>query len=91
MSLSNGVQTVANQSRDQGKTFCVLPELFCDLLEDDFHLNKSYPCTQKPKYKKSLFDLQRRRDYPDSMTGEARKVGCVCSTYEQIRFNFPMI
>ncbi|XP_017277619.1 PAS domain-containing serine/threonine-protein kinase [Kryptolebias marmoratus] len=69
MSLSTAVQTVAKlNTREQRRTFCALPESSRDLLEDDFNLNKSYPCTHKPKYKKSLFDLQRRRDYSDSMT-----------------------
>lgn len=72
MSLSTAVQTAANQSiKDQRKTFSELPELSCDLLEDDFHLNKSYPCTQKPKYQKRLIDLQRRYVYLESRTGKA--------------------
>ncbi|XP_037553131.1 PAS domain-containing serine/threonine-protein kinase-like [Nematolebias whitei] len=71
MSLSTAVQIMANQSiKDQRKTFSELPELSCDLLDEDFHLNKSYPCTQKPKYQKSLNDLQRRYVYFDSLIGE---------------------
>lgn len=78
MSLSTAVQTVANQSiSDPRKTFSELPELSCDLLDDDFHLNKSYPCTQKSKYHRSLIDLQRRYVYFDSLTGKAICFGCM--------------
>ncbi|KAF7222677.1 PAS domain-containing serine/threonine-protein kinase isoform X1 [Nothobranchius furzeri] len=74
MSLSPDVPTVSNQSMgDQGKTFCVLSELSCDPLEDDFDLNKSYPCTQRPKYKKSLFDL-RCRDCSGFLAGKCSDV-----------------
>ncbi|XP_044074602.1 PAS domain-containing serine/threonine-protein kinase [Siniperca chuatsi] len=70
MSLSTEAHFgVSQSSRDKGDTICVVPDLFSDLLEDDFDLNKSYPCTQRPLYKKSLLALQRRY-YPGSLTGE---------------------
>ncbi|XP_070701720.1 PAS domain-containing serine/threonine-protein kinase [Pempheris klunzingeri] len=55
-------------SRGKGDTICVVPDL-SDLQEDDFDLNKSYPCTRSPLYKKSLLALQRRY-HPDSLRGE---------------------
>ncbi|XP_070774896.1 PAS domain-containing serine/threonine-protein kinase [Enoplosus armatus] len=60
---------VSQRSRGKGDTICVVPELSSDLLADDFDLNKSYPCTRRPLYKKSLLALQRRY-YPGSLTGE---------------------
>ncbi|TWW73255.1 PAS domain-containing serine/threonine-protein kinase isoform X1 [Takifugu flavidus] len=50
---------------NRGDTICVVPDLSKDLTENDFDLNKSYPCTQKPLYKKNLLALQRRY-YPCS-------------------------
>lgn len=55
--------------RSKGDTICVLPDLSSDLTEDDFDLNKSYPCTQRPMYKKNLLALQRRF-YPAYSRGE---------------------
>ncbi|XP_076601718.1 PAS domain-containing serine/threonine-protein kinase [Chaetodon auriga] len=70
MSLSTEAHFgVSHSSRGKGDTICVVPDLSSDLLEDDFDLNKSYPCTQRPLYKKNLLALQRRY-YPGSLTGE---------------------
>ncbi|XP_023261172.1 PAS domain-containing serine/threonine-protein kinase isoform X2 [Seriola lalandi dorsalis] len=70
MSLSTEAGFEVSQSiRIKGDTICVVPDLSSDLLEDDFDLNKSYPCTQKPLYKKSLLALQRRY-CSGSLTGE---------------------
>ncbi|XP_038574117.1 PAS domain-containing serine/threonine-protein kinase isoform X2 [Micropterus salmoides] len=44
----------------KGDTICVVSDLSSELLADDFDLNKSYPCTQYPRYKKSLMTLQHR-------------------------------
>lgn len=66
---------VSQSSRSKGDTICVVPDLSSDLLEDDFDLNKSYPCTQRPLYKKSIFALQRRY-YPGSLTGEGNRFAC---------------
>ncbi|KAF0047013.1 hypothetical protein F2P81_000646 [Scophthalmus maximus] len=64
MSLST---EVSRGVRFKGETICVVPDLFSDLLQDDFDLNKSYPCTKRPLYKKSLSTM-RRRYYPGSLT-----------------------
>ncbi|XP_008279427.1 PAS domain-containing serine/threonine-protein kinase [Stegastes partitus] len=70
MSLSTEAHFAANQSfSDKGQTICVVPDLSSDLLEDDFDMNKSYPCTRRPLYKKRLLALQRRY-YPGSLTGD---------------------
>nr|XP_046263668.1 PAS domain-containing serine/threonine-protein kinase [Scatophagus argus]XP_046263669.1 PAS domain-containing serine/threonine-protein kinase [Scatophagus argus] len=70
MSLSSENLFWASQSdRGKGDTICVVPDLSCHLLDDDFDLNKSYPCTQRPLYKKTLLALQRRC-YPGSLRGE---------------------
>ncbi|KAM3865941.1 PAS domain-containing serine/threonine-protein kinase [Diretmus argenteus] len=53
------------------ETICVVSESSSDLLEDDFHLNKSYPCARRPLHKKGLLALQ---GYPDSMTGKCLEV-----------------
>ncbi|XP_029931171.1 PAS domain-containing serine/threonine-protein kinase isoform X2 [Myripristis murdjan] len=55
--------------RDKGDTICVVPDLSFDRLDDDFDLNKSYPCSRRPFHKRGLLALQRRC-YPGSMTGE---------------------
>ncbi|XP_047446412.1 PAS domain-containing serine/threonine-protein kinase isoform X2 [Mugil cephalus] len=69
MSLSHEASFVATQTiGDKEQTICVVPDL-SNLLEDDFDLNKSYPCTQKPLYKKRLLALKRRYYY-GSLTGE---------------------
>ncbi|XP_058506941.1 PAS domain-containing serine/threonine-protein kinase isoform X1 [Solea solea] len=61
MLLSTGTSPGVSQSiRCKGETICVVPDLSCDLLEDDFDLNKSYPNTQRPLYKRNLLSLQRR-------------------------------
>ncbi|KAM6919057.1 PAS domain-containing serine/threonine-protein kinase [Xenentodon cancila] len=70
MSLSTETQFAANQIiRDKGQTICAVLSQSSDRLEDDFDLNKSYPCIQKSTYKKSPLPLQQRR-YPASFTGE---------------------
>uniref|UniRef100_A0A671Y4F1 PAS domain-containing serine/threonine-protein kinase n=1 Tax=Sparus aurata TaxID=8175 RepID=A0A671Y4F1_SPAAU len=75
MSLSTEAHFGLSQSsRGKGDTICVVPDLNSDVLEDDFDLNKSYPCTRRPMYKKSLFALQRRY-YPGSLRDE-RFDGC---------------
>ncbi|XP_073346626.1 PAS domain-containing serine/threonine-protein kinase isoform X2 [Pagrus major] len=75
MSLSTEAHFgLSHSSRGKGDTICVVPDLTSDVLEDDFDLNKSYPCTRRPMYKKSLLALQRRY-YPGSLRGE-RLDGC---------------
>ncbi|XP_035490716.2 PAS domain-containing serine/threonine-protein kinase isoform X1 [Scophthalmus maximus] len=69
MSLST---EVSRGVRFKGETICVVPDLFSDQ-QDDFDLNKSYPCTKRPLYKKSLSTM-RRRYYPGSLTGEGLDV-----------------
>ncbi|KAF1383914.1 hypothetical protein PFLUV_G00136780 [Perca fluviatilis] len=71
MSLSTEAHFgVSQSSRVKGDTICVVPDLTSDLLEDDFDLNKSYPCTRRPLYNKTL----QRRNYPDSLRGEGLDV-----------------
>lgn len=53
----------------RGATICALSEVSPDLTEDDFDLNKSYPCAQIPQHKKNLLALQNRCD-PGSLTGD---------------------
>ncbi|XP_041659732.1 PAS domain-containing serine/threonine-protein kinase [Cheilinus undulatus] len=53
----------------KGDTICVVPDLFSDLLEDNFDLNRSYPCTQRSVHKKSLLSL-KHRFYPGSLRGQ---------------------
>ncbi|XP_010793654.1 PAS domain-containing serine/threonine-protein kinase isoform X3 [Notothenia coriiceps] len=60
---------VSHSSRAKGETICVVPALYSALLEDDFDLNKSYPCSQRPMYKKNLWALHRRNDR-GSLIGE---------------------
>ncbi|KAI4809739.1 hypothetical protein KUCAC02_018604 [Chaenocephalus aceratus] len=60
---------VSHSSRAKGETICVVPALYSGLLEDDFDLNKSYPCSQRPMYKKNLWALHRRNDR-GSLIGE---------------------
>ncbi|XP_040026976.2 PAS domain-containing serine/threonine-protein kinase [Gasterosteus aculeatus] len=70
MSLSIEAHIAGSQSdRVKGDTICVVPDLDCDLLEEDMDLNKSYPCTRRPLYKKSLLELQRRYYDPGSLSG----------------------
>ncbi|XP_051261500.1 PAS domain-containing serine/threonine-protein kinase isoform X2 [Dicentrarchus labrax] len=70
MSLSTEAHFgVSLLSRIKGSTICVVPDFSSDLLEEDYDLNKSYPGTQRPLYKKSLLALQRRYS-PGSLTGE---------------------
>ncbi|XP_071394924.1 PAS domain-containing serine/threonine-protein kinase [Centroberyx affinis] len=74
MSLWTEAHYGASQNlRGKGDTICVVPDFSTDLLEDDFDLNKSYPCAQRPLHKKALLALQRRY-YPGSMTGECLDV-----------------
>lgn len=54
--------------KDKGETFCGVDDFSSDSLGDEFDLNKSYPCTQRPIYR-SLFKLQRRH-FPSSLTGK---------------------
>ncbi|XP_062285224.1 PAS domain-containing serine/threonine-protein kinase [Scomber scombrus] len=75
MSLSTEARFVASV-RGKGATICVVPDLSSDLLDDDFDLNKSYPCAQRPLQKKSLLALQRRY-YSGSLTSE--RLG-ICSS-----------
>ncbi|XP_034412168.1 PAS domain-containing serine/threonine-protein kinase [Cyclopterus lumpus] len=71
MSLSTEAFLRGSQrTRGKGDTICVVPDLSADLLEDDFDLNKSYPCTRRPLYKKSLWALQRRY-YAGSLSDES--------------------
>ncbi|AWP04154.1 putative PAS domain-containing serine/threonine-protein kinase [Scophthalmus maximus] len=70
MSLST---EVSRGVRFKGETICVVPDLFSDLLQDDFDLNKSYPCTKRPLYKKSLSTM-RRRYYPGSLTARNHQI-----------------
>ncbi|KAA8587664.1 hypothetical protein FQN60_016526 [Etheostoma spectabile] len=61
MSLSTeALFGVSQSSRLKRDTICGMPDLTSDRLDDDFDLNKSYPCTQRPLYKKTL----QRRYYP---------------------------
>lgn len=60
---------VSQSSRVKAGTICVVSDLSSGLMEDDFDLNKSYPCTQRPLYKKSLLALQCRH-YPGFLKGE---------------------
>ncbi|XP_054483178.1 PAS domain-containing serine/threonine-protein kinase [Anoplopoma fimbria] len=61
MSLSTEAHFGWSQSnRVKGDTICVLPDLTPDLPDDDFDLNKSYPCTQRPVYKNNIWASQRR-------------------------------
>lgn len=77
MSLSIEAHIAGSQSdRVKGDTICVVPDLDCDLLEEDMDLNKSYPCTRRPLYKKSLLELQRRYYDPGSLSGESNTPGC---------------
>ncbi|GAA6234788.1 PAS domain-containing serine/threonine-protein kinase [Lates japonicus] len=70
MSLSTEARFGPSQStRFKGDTICVVPDLSSDVLEDDFDLNKSYPYTQRPQYKKNILALQRRY-CPGSLTGD---------------------
>nr|XP_033505741.1 PAS domain-containing serine/threonine-protein kinase isoform X1 [Epinephelus lanceolatus]XP_033505742.1 PAS domain-containing serine/threonine-protein kinase isoform X1 [Epinephelus lanceolatus] len=64
---------LSQSSRGKGDTICAVPDLSCDFLEDDFDLNKSYPCTQRPMYKRNLFALQQRR-YPGAWRGKSLDV-----------------
>ncbi|XP_059201242.1 PAS domain-containing serine/threonine-protein kinase [Centropristis striata] len=74
MSLSTEAQVGMSQgSRVKGSTICVVDDITSDRLEDDFDLNKSYPCTQRPLYKRGLRALQRRY-YPGSLRGESLDV-----------------
>ncbi|XP_053186682.1 PAS domain-containing serine/threonine-protein kinase [Scomber japonicus] len=68
MSLSTEARFIASV-RGKGATICVVPDLSSDLLDDDFDLNKSYPCAQRLLQKKSLLALQRRY-YSGSLTSE---------------------
>ncbi|XP_071348850.1 PAS domain-containing serine/threonine-protein kinase [Trachinotus anak] len=82
MSVSTEAPFRESQSiRFKGDTICVVPDLSYDLLEDDFDLNKSYPCTQKPLYKKSLLALQRRYCSGDVCSSVAAKNQQISSLY----------
>ncbi|XP_024129601.1 PAS domain-containing serine/threonine-protein kinase isoform X2 [Oryzias melastigma] len=64
--------------KDKGETFCGVDDFSSDSLEDEFDLNKSYPCTQRPIYR-SLFKLQRRH-FPSSLTGRDFDVFALMAT-----------
>lgn len=66
MSFSPDVYFGGHSNR--GDTICVVPNLSSDFTDDDFDLNKSYPCTQKPLYRKKRLALQRRY-YPSTSKG----------------------
>ncbi|XP_032387453.1 PAS domain-containing serine/threonine-protein kinase isoform X1 [Etheostoma spectabile] len=71
MSLSTeALFGVSQSSRLKRDTICGMPDLTSDRLDDDFDLNKSYPCTQRPLYKKTL----QRRYYPGYLRGEGLDV-----------------
>lgn len=74
MSLSNEACIGARQrarNEVKGATMCVVSDLSFDFLDQDFDLNKSYPCAQRPVQKKSVLALQRRY-YSGSLTGERK-------------------
>ncbi|XP_026170431.1 PAS domain-containing serine/threonine-protein kinase isoform X2 [Mastacembelus armatus] len=62
-------------------TICVVRDLSSALLEDDFDLNKTYPCAQRPLYKKSLLSL-RRRYSPTSLKSQGLDV-CTSAVAEK--------
>ncbi|XP_077411660.1 PAS domain-containing serine/threonine-protein kinase isoform X2 [Vanacampus margaritifer] len=51
---------------EKGDSICVVPDLSYDLLEDEFDLNKSYPCAQRSLQKRNMLELQRRYYYGSS-------------------------
>ncbi|XP_068557800.1 PAS domain-containing serine/threonine-protein kinase [Cebidichthys violaceus] len=67
MSLSTEAPFGASRSYN-GDSFCVMPDLICDFMDDDLDMNQSYPCTQRPLYK-TLRALQRLY-HPGSSIGE---------------------
>lgn len=70
MSLSTENRLAASGSVVvKGQTICVVPDFSSGHLEDEFDLNRSYPCTRRPLYKERLLALQRRYD-PASLTGK---------------------
>ncbi|XP_061587094.1 PAS domain-containing serine/threonine-protein kinase isoform X2 [Cololabis saira] len=76
-------------SRDKGQTICSVRALSTGRVEDDFDLNKSYPCTITSTYKESLLALQRRL-YPASVTGEHLDVSISMATRKhQLRSLLP--
>ncbi|XP_029380787.1 PAS domain-containing serine/threonine-protein kinase [Echeneis naucrates] len=66
---------VSKSTRFKGDSICVGPDL--SDLEDDLGLNKSYPHTKTPLYKKRQLALQRR-SCPDSLTDKQLDI---CSSY----------
>ncbi|KAM4605277.1 PAS domain-containing serine/threonine-protein kinase [Polymixia lowei] len=63
----------------KGDTICVVPGFSPDLLDDDFDLNKSYPCARRPMRKKGLLAFKRCY-YPDSVTGDCVDIGSSVAT-----------
>lgn len=53
----------------KGQTICVVPDFSSGPLEDDFDLNRSYPCTRRPLYKERLLAFRSRYD-PASLAGK---------------------
>ncbi|KAM9790140.1 PAS domain-containing serine/threonine-protein kinase [Syngnathus typhle] len=45
---------------EKGATICVVPDLSSDLLENEFDLNRSYPCAQRPLQIRNMLELKRR-------------------------------
>ncbi|XP_072297522.1 PAS domain-containing serine/threonine-protein kinase [Eucyclogobius newberryi] len=76
MSLSSEFRFWTNQGanpNNRGATICAISEISPGLHEDDFELNKSYPCSQPPQFKKNLLVLQDQCAI-GSLTGELDKV-----------------
>lgn len=57
----------------------MVPDFSSGHLEDDFDLNRSYPCTRRPLYKERLLAFQRRYD-PASLTGDHFDIGSSVAT-----------
>lgn len=45
--------------RVKGGSVCLDPDLSCDLINDDFDMNKSYPSTKRPTYTKNRAASER--------------------------------
>ncbi|RVE61844.1 hypothetical protein OJAV_G00174450 [Oryzias javanicus] len=74
-----GIEAPQERSiKDKGQTFCGVDDFSSDGQEDEFDLNKSYPCTQRPLYR-SFFKLQRRH-FPSSLTGRDFDVFALMAT-----------
>ncbi|XP_019733466.1 PAS domain-containing serine/threonine-protein kinase isoform X1 [Hippocampus comes] len=62
---------------EKGATICVVPDLTSDLLGDEFDLNKSYPCAQRPLQKRNMLELQRRYFCGPSPAATKPPLSCV--------------